>query len=56
MEDDNMKKTNITKELIDLNEAPPLESNKIYYNRSECPSIIEIISITHINNTALSDK
>ena len=44
-----MKKTNITKELIDLNEAPPLESNKIYYNCSECPSIIEIISIDEDN-------
>ena len=40
---------NIKKELNDMNEAPSLMSNKISYNCSECPSIIEIISIDENN-------
>ena len=35
--------------IIDMNEAPPLESNHIYYNCSECSSIIEILSINENN-------
>ena len=32
-----------------MNEAPPSQSNNMYYNCSECPSIIEIISINENN-------
>ena len=32
-----------------MNEAPTLESNKIYYNCSECSSTIEIVSIDENN-------
>ena len=35
----------VKKELNDLNEAPPSESYKKYYNCSECQSIIEITAI-----------
>ena len=38
-------KMNTKKEENDMNEAPPLESNKIGYNCSECSSTIEIISV-----------
>ena len=46
MEDNNIR---IQKDLNDMNEAPPLQSNNMYYNCSECPSIIEIISINENN-------
>jgi len=38
-------KINLRKDSNDMNEAPPLETNRIYYNCSECSSIIEILSI-----------
>ena len=40
---------NSRKEISDMNEAPTLESNKIYYNCSECSSTIEIVSINKNN-------
>ena len=38
-------KINLRKDSNDMNEAPPLETSRIYYNCSECSSIIEILSI-----------
>ena len=38
-------KINLTKDLSNMNEAPPLESKNICYNCSECQSEIEIIKI-----------
>ena len=38
-------KINIRKELNDMNDAPPLQYNKIYYNCSECSSVIEILEL-----------
>ena len=40
-----MSSYDIKKEFGDMNEAPILASNKIYYNCSKCSSAIEIISI-----------
>ena len=33
------------KDLDNMNNAPPLKKKKMYYNCSECPSVIEIINL-----------
>ena len=48
MEDINLKKET-KKDIKDMNEAPRLESNKMYYNCSECSSTIEIMKFDENN-------
>ena len=38
-------KIEMKKDLDNMNNAPPLKKKKMYYNCSECPSVIEIINI-----------
>ena len=38
-------KIEMKKDLDNMNDAPPLKQKKMYYNCSECPSVIEIINI-----------
>ena len=40
---------NLKGETVDMNEAPALDYKKLYYNCSECSSLIEIISIDEEN-------
>ena len=35
-------KIEMKKDLDNMNDAPPLKKKKMYYNCSECPSVIEI--------------
>ena len=42
-------KMNTTKGENDMNEAPPLETNKLYYNCTECSLVIGIISVDEDN-------
>jgi len=48
MEDINLKKET-RKDIKDMNEAPRLESNKMFYNCSECSSTIEIMKFDENN-------
>ena len=45
MKEDNKIQSSLKKESIDMNDAPPLEKDKIYFNCSDCSSTIEIISL-----------
>ena len=45
----NEEEIKLNSKLNDMNEAPSLESNKIYYNCSECSSTIEILSLSKDN-------
>ena len=38
-------KIEMKKDLDNMNDAPPLKKKKMYYNCSECPSVIEIINL-----------
>ena len=49
MKEDKKIQRFIKKESIDMNDAPALEKNKIYYNCSDCSSTIKILSLDEDN-------